>query len=88
MINGDCPTPRKGRYDDRVLADSIMLQIKYNRGIDAEVYHCIDHFHIRDKNKRRNKDRVREKVNKQRRRQFRQLTIFDWMRERDGTQGV
>lgn len=90
MIKGrHCPTPRKGIYYDKLLAESIMLQLKYNKGADVEVYDCLDHHHhIRDKTKRRAKERAREAIKKEQRKKYRQLTIFDWMKELNGAQSV
>lgn len=89
MIKGrHCPTPRKGTYYDKLLAESIMLQLKYNKGADVEVYDCLDHHHIRDKAKRRAKEHAREAIKKEKRKKYRQLTIFDWMNELNGAQGI
>jgi len=84
-IQGICPTPKKSRYYDLSLAESILIRIKHRTEANLEVYECVDHWHIRDKTKRKRLDHKREKYNRQQRKKYQQLTIFDWMNEINGT---
>lgn len=87
-VKGLCPTPRKPKYYDHILVDTLVLQNNYNRGRNLESYECGDHLHIRDKDKRKFKERMREARIREARKKYRQLTIFDWMNELNGAQGL
>lgn len=83
----ECPTPQKPVYYDRLFVESLVLQVNHNRGRNLEWYECVDHYHIRDKDKRNTLRHERERAFRKGRRKYQQLTIFDWMNELNGTQG-
>lgn len=82
-----CPTPHKPMYD-KLLAESLVIQSNYNHGYNNEAYECVDHYHIRNRTKSNRIRHEREAIARKSRKTYVQLTIFDWMKQLNGPQGI